>query len=174
MSQDLSLNMGFAQDKFYAVAKNMAAAAAQSGQEQTIKPEETRETSLRWEKVTSKGKSEGDQKLTFSLSSELGSTTVLTPDAVKAPASPLGIRQHLQDKFVELLEQTYANCFHHNRLVAKVAEWTLGNILGRLALLGMPPEKLEKIKKRIRGRLIEQNRTALFQVVYDETMMEIV
>ncbi len=168
MSNQLALNTGFAQEKMYALAKRAAAPQAQ--------PEEAVERSndLKWTKAEGGASSEGEYNLSFSSTSELHSTTVVTPNAVKFSGQTFGLKQGLQQKFTELLEQTYANSFHYNRLVAKVAEWTMGNIMGRLALLGMSTKELAKIKRRIRKKLIEQNDAALRQVVYDETMLEIV
>ena len=174
MSHDISLNSGLAQEKLYGLPKRLPIGNNPAAEKEVASQTVNREAALQWQKVLNQSKSEVDLQLVFSPSSEISSTTVVTPDAVKAPSQTLDIRDKLQQKFVELLEQTYAGSFHHNRLVAKVAEWTMGNIIGRLALLGMSIRELERIKKRIRQRLIAENDTAFCQVVYDETMLEIV
>jgi hypothetical protein len=172
MSNQLALNTGFAQEKMYALAKRpLAPQGQQVENNQTIKQNVEREGNLKW--VTAEGSGESET-LTFAPTSELRSSTVLTPQAVKSASQVFDLKQGLQEKFIELLEQTYANSFHYNRLVAKVAEWTMGNIMGRLALMGMSTKELAKIKRRIRKKMIEQNATALQQVMYDETMLEIV
>jgi len=180
MSQQLSLNTGMAQSKQYMVKKptmgqDPALAAKQAEAKVAEQPAPRQQAGLRWERVESKPGQSTEFQLAFEgLTSEIGFTTVTTPQAVKAPSDLQDIRNTMQQKFVELLEQTYANSFHHNRLIAKVAEWTLGNIMDRLARLGMPAKELDKIKRRIRRRLIEENQSALNQVIYDETMLEIV
>jgi len=169
MSNQLALNTGFAQEKMYALAKRPSA-PQQTETEEAVE----RQDNLKWTKAEGSGGSEADFNLSFSSTSELRSTTVVTPQAVKFSGQAFSLKQGLEQKFTELLEQTYANSFHHNRLVSKVAEWTMGNIVGRLALMGMSVKELAKIKRRIRKKLIEQNDAALRQVIYDETMLEIV
>lgn len=168
MSNQLALNTGFAQEKMYALAKRPP--APQNQPEENVE----REDSLKWTKAEGSGESDADFNLAFSSTSELRSSTVVTPQAIKFSGQVFDLKQSLQQKFVELLEQTYANSFHYNRLVSKVAEWTMGNIMGRLALMGMSTKELARIKRRIRRKLIEQNEAALQQVMYDETMLEIV
>lgn len=163
-----------AQEKMYALAKKPAQRANPEAEKEVARQAADRDAFLQWDKVENKGKTEGEFKLSFTPTKETSATTVLTPEAVKATSSTLDLRQNLENKFLELLEQNYANCFHHNRLVAKVAEWSMGNIMSRLALLGMSARELAKAKKRIRKRLIEENETSMNQVAYDETMLEIV
>jgi hypothetical protein len=174
MSQSLNIGSGLAQEKLYALPKKLPLAQNPAMQEQALKQVADKEAQLNWVKVDNNGKPQAELKLSFSPTSEMSNTTIVTPEAVKAPAELLDIRQSLQNKFMEVLEQTYANSFHHNRLVAKVAEWSMANVIGKLALMGLSPKELEKVKKKIRKRLIEQNRHSLFQVVYDETMLEVV
>lgn len=179
MGSDFGANLSLATGKEHALLPKRIGVpnpqAERGVESKVIEQQAPRETSLRWEKVENKGTKETDFQLQFEgATGEIGFTTVTTAKAVKAPSELMDIRNTLQQKFIELLESTYANCFHHNRLVAKVAEWTMGSIMSRLALLGMSVKELEKIKKRIRKRLIEENYTALCQVIYDETMLEIV
>jgi hypothetical protein len=175
MNNQLALNTGFAQEKMYAaLAKRPPVPQGPAENNQAIKQNVEQEQSLKWVKAEGSEGSDADFNLTFASTSELRSSTVLTPQAVKSTSQVFDLKQGLQEKFVELLEQTYANSFHYNRLVAKVAEWTMGNIMGRLALMGMSTKELAKIKRRIRKKMIEQNATALRQVMYDETMLEIV
>lgn len=172
MSQGFSLNMS---TKEHALLPKQIARQNPQAEAKVIEQQAPREMSaLRWERVDNKGNKETEFQLQFQGMDEIGFTTVTTAKAVKAPSEVMDIRNTLQQKFVELLESTYASCFHHNRLVAKVAEWTMGNIMSRLALLGMSVRELERIKRKIRKRLIEENHTAFCQVVYDETMLEIV
>jgi len=138
-----------------------------------IEKEASRESSLQWQKVESKDKKGTDLQLAVD-TVKISSTTVTAPQAVKAAAPALDLRKNLKDKFTGMLEKTYANIFHHNRLVAKVAEWMVGNIMERLALLGMDPTELASLKDKVREDLVFQNKVAFSQVVYDEAMLEIV
>jgi hypothetical protein len=138
-----------------------------------IEKEASRESSLQWQKVESKNKKGTELELSTD-TVKINFTTVTAPHAVKAAAPALDLRKNLKDKFTGMLEKSYANIFHHNRLVAKVAEWMVGNIMERLALLGMDPTELASLKDRVREDLVLQNKVAFSQVVYDEAMLEIV
>ncbi|MBN2058438.1 MAG: hypothetical protein JW782_06565 [Candidatus Saganbacteria bacterium] len=80
----------------------------------------------------------------------------------------------LKNRFKKTFVSAYSNVFSHNRLLAKVSEWLVGNVMEKLALMGISPQELEALKGQVRTDLICQNRTAMEQVVYDETMLEIV
>lgn len=82
--------------------------------------------------------------------------------------------QELKNRFKKSFVSAYSNVFSHNRLLAKVSEWMVGNVMEKLALMGMSPAELEGLKDQVRTELISQNRSAMEQVVYDETMLEIV
>lgn len=171
---DFALNVAISDTpKEYAVRKPSPGSDSAAGAEVVKQEEVSRESALRWEKTESKGKGE-KENLRLSVDTvKIGPTTVAAPEVVKAPPV-VDIRRNLKEKFIKLFEKTYANCFSHNRLLAKVAEWMVGNILERLALLGMSPQELAEIKDRVRDDLILQNRVALSQVIYDESMLEIV
>lgn len=80
----------------------------------------------------------------------------------------------LKKKFKGLFVSAYSNIFSHNRLLSKISEWMVGNVIERLVLLGISPQELGDIKTNIRTELIAKNQTAMSQVFYDETMLEIV
>lgn len=174
---DVSLNSGMAQEKLLALArakKQPVGPENALANQEIAKSGQERESTHQWGKVEEKGKKDVDYKVLFSATMETSTTTVLTPESVKALKAAQGFKQQLQQKFTGLFEQAYANCFHHNRLVAKVAEFTVGNVLSRLAMTGMSSTELAQMKQDIRVKLIDQNTTAFQQVVYDETMLEIV
>jgi hypothetical protein len=102
------------------------------------------------------------------------SATDVTARVIQSGTISAELSQELHGKFKKLFVSAYANVFSHNRLLAKVSEWMVGNVMERLALVGMSPAELEALKSQVRADLIAQNRVALQQVVYDETMLEIV
>lgn len=175
MNSGPSLDTGFAKESYKAaIALNRAAAAKQQPQDNIItRQEEERDSGLQWQEIQNKGT--GEFSLASGPSAAAVVTTVAAPETIKAaPSAQLSVRANLKEKFTGLLEQNYAGCFSHNRLVAKVSEWVVGNVMERLAMLGMSAQELAEIRGRVRENVIEQNGTALAQVVYDETMMEIV
>jgi hypothetical protein len=104
-------------------------------------------------------------------------TTSTTDTSAKVARSGMFSQEMLQDlknKFKKLFVSAYSNIFSHNRLLAKVSEWMVGNVMERLALMGISPEELEYIKGQVRSELICKNKIAMDQVIYDETMLEIV
>lgn len=174
---EASVTLGFGPKENALLAKKLGRnPAAEAETAAAASQDEIRDSGLQWEKTEGKDGKEGETRLARD-SVSIGATTVTataTPEAIRAETATVDIRQSLTNKFVRLYEGTYANCFSHNRLVAKVAAWTTGNILGRLALLGTSPQELAEIRERVRDNLITQNKTAMAQVLYDETMLEIV
>jgi hypothetical protein len=172
---DFALQTGVSNTpKEHAVRKPQT--APNPGAEQEVVSKGLRsEAGKQWEKVETKGKKEAELRLALD-TVEIGHTTVVAPETVKAAPQVSELKKGLdglKNKFTDMLEQTYANCFHHNRLIASVAEWSVGNIFERLALLGMSPQELSGIKDSVRENLIVQNRVALDQVFYDETQVEV-
>ncbi|PIS30440.1 hypothetical protein COT42_03050 [Candidatus Saganbacteria bacterium CG08_land_8_20_14_0_20_45_16] len=105
----------------------------------------------------------------------LSATVVALPNAVRPPAQPQPqtLREGLRQRMASLYEQAYSNCFHHNGLVARVAEWLMGNAVEQLARTGMGQEELAAIRDRVRLQLRAHVQTNLEQVVYDETVMDV-
>ena len=176
MANELSMSLGPKEHALLAkkIGRNPAAEAETAV---ATSRDEMRDSGLQWEKTEGKNGQEGETRLAGGDSVSIGATTVTataTPAAIKAATATVDLRQNLINKFIRLYEDTYSNCFSHNRLVAKVAEWTTGNIIGRLALLGTSPQELADIRERVRANLITQNKTALSQVFYDEALLEIV
>jgi|GEM_PF-1726429 len=177
MSQGLDLNTSIAKEHAVLpkpVGRPNPQVEAASTQSQKLG--EVRDSGVQWERVEGRNDEKDEPRISSGQEDQvvLSTSTVITPNAVSAPTQVSNLRESLKQKFVQLFEQSYANIFHHNRLVAKVAEWTVGNILERLALLGMSPQELAEIRDRVRENLIAQNYAALRQVAYDETMLEIV
>lgn len=176
MKAELSFNLGpkehaVAAQKLTPPAPEQAQLAGKAVEAKGEKVE--REGGLRWNKEEAVGRQD---ELTLSFeSTAYGPTTVVTPESVAAAGKKeVSRRVDLKGKLANLLGQNYALSFHHNRLVAKVAEWTIGNITERLARLGMSVAEISALKEEIRQDLIRQNRSALAQVVYDEKMLEII
>lgn len=172
MSQNITLNSGMAQEKLYALMKKPTAANNPGVEQQAnaVSQEINRASNLRWAEVKSEGKTEGDLKILASkTSSELASSTVTLPDAVKASYSSADLLDTLRKRFVTTYEKACELSFHFNRLTAKVGEFMAGTCAHFLS-----PEEKAKIKERVRQNMISQNRAALSQVIYDETMLEIV
>jgi hypothetical protein len=107
----------------------------------------------------------------FLLSTSTTDTSARTARSTNVPQEML---EGLKNKFKKLFVSAYSNVFSHNRLLAKVSEWMVGNVMERLALMGISPQELENLKGQVREDLVCQNRVALSQIVYDETMLEIV
>ncbi|MFH1361975.1 MAG: hypothetical protein ABIH69_04910 [bacterium] len=184
MTNDLGLNMSFSLNRENAVRSRQPGREAipqEQAQAQAMQMQEgqevNRESGLRWN-IEDGSVDEGRRdSLDMELAHDtvaIGHTTVVTPQAVRSPQAARSVRQQIQERFTNLYEQTYANCFHHNRLVARVAEFTVGNILEQLGRVGMSPEELSGIRDRVRTQLTEQLHTNMEQVAYDSAMMEIV
>lgn len=169
---DISLNVGISNGgKEYAACK--AQAPRQPQEESVALSQGLRESGFEW---SDNGKSE------FSLTSQVADAEMLLTSSatdtsarlIRASTLPQELAQELHSKFKKLFVSSYANVFSHNRLLAKVSEWMVGNVMERLALTGMSPAELEELKGQVRSDLISQNQVGLQQVVYDETMLEIV
>lgn len=182
MTNDLGLNMSFSMAREHAVGNRpprREQAVVPAGEQPQVAQEQAanRESGLRWD-IEDGSVDEGRRdSLDMELAHDtvaIGHTTVITPQAVRSPSAATSLRQQMRDRFVGLYEQTYSNCFHHNRLVARVAEFTVGNILSQLARVGMSTQELGEIRERVRGELIGQLHTNMEQVAYDSAMMEIV
>jgi len=174
---ELTLNLGPKEHALLPkpIGKNDGQAEAQAEVKAVASQEPIRESNVKLDLVDKKGSKEKECQISYQDKAII--TTVYLPESVRAsaPASPvLDLRKNLKEKFLGTFERTYADCFSHNRLVAKVAEWMVGNVMERLALLGMGPQEIGEMKDRVRSNLIEQNQGAIEQVVYDEGMLEIV
>lgn len=162
--------------KEHAVRKPQQQVNNPAADQEVVSKQVRRDSGQQWVEVENKGKKGTDFRLGVDTAEISHTTVVITPEAIKAPSQVSEAKKgldNLKNKFTGMLEQTYANCFHHNRLISKVAEWSVGNIFERLALLGMSPQELSGIKEGVRQNLIVQNRVALDQVLYDETQVEI-
>ena len=83
-------------------------------------------------------------------------------------------KKSLRERFETSLEKNYAGIFSHNRLLAKLSELKTGASIQVLAMLGVPAEEIDKIKSRVRGKLIDQNKINIAQVRYDYNLLQIV
>ena len=101
------------------------------------------------------------------------SSTGTSAKALKSGSAVDGLKENLKEKFLNIYKSAYGNTKSHNRLLANVAQWMVGNVMERLALMGISHEELEDIKSNVRHELVDKNHTAMEQVVYDETMMEV-
>ncbi|MFH1683439.1 MAG: hypothetical protein ABIA67_01005 [Candidatus Margulisiibacteriota bacterium] len=157
--------------KEYAIKKPKQ---APKPQEEAIKLSEgLRESGFEWSR---------SEKSEFSLTSKITDaktllTTSTSDTSATAARSGMFTQEMLEDlknKFKKMFISSYSNIFSHNRLLAKVSEWLVGNVMERLNLMGISPQELDELKSQIRSDLVCQNRGAMEQVVYDETMLEIV
>ena len=155
--------------------------AVRQTQQQTQKPQEEgvklaqgmRESGFQW---VSNDKSE--LSLTDRISGAEALLTTSTSDT-SAKMSRSGslvqdVATDLKRKFKKMFVSSYSNVFSHNRLMAKVSEWMVGNVMERLSLMGITPGELDSLKGEVRSDLIAQNHTAMEQVCYDKTMLEII
>lgn len=171
---NLALNVAIGNAaKEYAIKKPQQ--QAQKPQEEAVKLSQgLRESGIEW---TRSDRSEMD--ISHRIDDAKALLTTSTTDASAKAATRSGMTsqemlEELKNRFKKTFISAYSNIFSHNRLLAKVAEWMVGNVMERLALMGISPEELEQIKSQVRNELVAQNQSALEQVVYDETMLEIV
>lgn len=171
MNGQFALNVGVSNSgKEYAIKKPQITPKAQ--EEAVAVSQGARESGVEWIE---------DKNSDLSLSnrideSDLLLTTSTTAASIKVASSAKpsqGFIQELKDKFKKLLVSAYGNMFSHNRLLAKVSEWMAGTATAQLALMGISTQELEDIKSGVRLELIDNNHVAMEQVVYDETMLEI-
>ncbi|MBU1027168.1 MAG: hypothetical protein KKA31_05495 [Candidatus Margulisbacteria bacterium] len=83
-------------------------------------------------------------------------------------------KKKLFTKLLETYEEAFKNTFNHNRLVANVAKWTIGNVLEKLVSLGMNQRELGEIRSNIRYAMIEETNQKMSQISYDEALFEVV
>lgn len=170
---ELALNVGVSNAaKEYAIRKPVQE-APKPQEESVVLSQGLRESGVEW---FENDKSELGLLNQIS-ESDLLLTTSTTETAVKVSRSGIissEMLQELKQRFKKLFVSAYGNIFSHNRLLAKISEWMVGTVMERLALLGISMQELEEIKSNVRMELIEKNQTAMAQVVYDETMLEIV
>src|SRR3989339_253634 len=168
---DLALSVAISNaPKEYAIKKP---AQPQKPQEEAIAVSQgLRESGIEWLKEAS------DLKLSNRISEQeyllSTSTTDTSVKFVRSGSFSQEMLQELKSKFKKMFVAAYSNVFSHNRLLAKVSEWMVGNVMERLALMGISQEELDEVRGQVRGELISQNKVALEQIVYDETMLEIV
>lgn len=167
---DLSLSAGIANSgKEYAVKKPVA---PKPQEESVLASQGMRESGIEWSK---------NEKSEFSLMNQLTESDLMlatstTDTSARVARSGLFSQEmltELRNKFKKAFVSAYGNVYSHNRLLAKVAEWMVGNVMERLTLMGISSEELDALKAQVRADLIGQNRHALAQVIYDETMLEI-
>ena len=172
MSQ-LALNIGINNSaKEYAIKKPQQ--QAQKPQQEAIKlAQGMRESGFQW---VSNDKSELSLMNRITDAEALLSTSTVDTSAKVARSGVFSqeMLEDLKNKFKKLFISAYSNAFSHNRLMAKVSEWMVGNVMERLALMGISAEELDQLKGEIRADLICQNHTSMEQVVYDETMLEVI
>ena len=170
---NLSLNVGINNTaKEYAVRKPQA--ATQTPQESTALAQALRESGFQWQQLDN-----SDHTLSTNNISDLDSllTSTSTDTAtrvVNSGATSQEMLVDLKNRFQKMFVSSYGNVFSHNRLLAKVAEWMVGNVMEHLALMGMSLDELNELKSQVRNDLVRQNHAALEQVIYDETMLEII
>jgi hypothetical protein len=171
---NLSLNVGVSNmPKEYATRSSQAAPPPQ--QEATRLAQALRESGFQWQETSNTDHSLSTNNISDLEAMLLTSTT--TDVGTKAANSGVVSQELLVDlksKFRKMFISSYGNIFSHNRLLAKVAEWMVGNVMEHLALMGMSLEELEGLKAQVRTDLIHQNKSAMEQVIYDETMLEII
>ncbi|MDD5382128.1 MAG: hypothetical protein PHH60_00510 [Candidatus Margulisbacteria bacterium] len=169
---ELSLNIGISTGaKEHAIKKPVLAPKPQ--EEAFVVSHGVRESGFEWVE---------NEKSEVSLMNEISDTELMfttstTDTGAKVARSGVFSQEMLQDmknRFKKLFVSAYSNAFSHNRLLAKVAEWMVGNVMERLALMGISIAELDELKSQVRADLISQNKVAMGQVVYDETMLEIV
>lgn len=173
MSQ-LALNIGINNAaKEYAVRKPQPQQAEKPQQEAVKLAEGMRESGFQW---VSNDKSELSLMNRITDAEALLSTSTADTSAKVARSGNFSqeMLQELKNKFKKMFVSAYSNVFSHNRLMAKVSEWMVGNVMERLALMGISAEELEQLKSEVRTDLICQNHASMEQVVYDETMLEII
>ncbi len=170
---ELALNVSVANTgKEYAIRKP-AQEAAKPQEEAVALSQGLRESGIEWLQTK-------DSELVLSnriSESDLLLSTTTTDTATKALTTGITSQEMLQElkqRFKKLFISSYNNIFSHNRLLAKISEWMVGNVMERLALLGMSMEELDTLKHNVRMELVQKNQTAMAQVVYDETILEIV
>jgi len=168
----MPLGMGFTLAKEYAVKKTQPNQPKPAEESQLIS-QGARESGVEW------GQADGSELNLMDRVSDsdfLLTTSTTDTSARVASSEPTssGLVQDLRSKFKKMFAPAYANVFSHNQLLAKVAKWLVGNVMERLALVGMPIAELESLKDQVRSDLVAQNQAGLSQVVYDETMLEIV
>ncbi|MFA5114226.1 MAG: hypothetical protein WC529_08030 [Candidatus Margulisiibacteriota bacterium] len=168
---ELALNIGIANSgKEYAVRKPQSGPKPQ--EEGTLASQAARESGMEWLE-----NEKGEVRLSRQVNeSEALLTTSTTNTAARVARSAVTSQEligELRNKFKKAFVTAYSNVFSHNRLLAKVSEWLVGNVMERLALMGISIAELEELKSQVRSDLVDQNHTAMAQVVYDETMLEI-
>lgn len=169
---ELALNIGLSNGaKEYAIRKPQMAPNPQ--EESLVANQGVRESGFEW---NDSGRAEYTltSKVTDAEMLLTSSATDVAARVIHSGTLSQELGQELFNKFKKMFVSNYANMFSHNRLLAKVSEWMVGNIMERLALTGMSPAELDALKTQVRTELIGQNQVALQQVVYDETMLEIV
>ncbi|MBI5399357.1 hypothetical protein HZB07_01890 [Candidatus Saganbacteria bacterium] len=169
---NLSLNVGISNaPKEYAARKAQTAPPPQ--QEALRLTQALRESGFEWQTTDN-----ADHTLKANISDfESLLTSTATDTSARVSRSGLFSQEMLVDlksRFQKMFVSSYGNVFSHNRLLAKVAEWMVGNVMEQLALMGMSLEELNELKTQVRADLIDQNRSSMEQVIYDETMLEII
>lgn len=171
-ANEMSLSTGLAMAKEYAIKKPQLPNPNEDGAKiSQAASQDVRESGLNWLQ---------DDKAEISLSGDisdesslLSTSTTLNAPSLDSVGSPK-LLDGLKNKFRDIFVSSYSNIFSHNRLLSKVSEWMVGNVMEHLALMGMSPQELEGLKGQVRSDLISQNQNALHQVIYDETMHEVV
>jgi len=139
--------------------------------EDTFEPS-LRESNLRWDETGDSSGPETESHLTSI--AQTGFSTVVAPQRAKLSDVIANFRDSMKERFSAALKTNYANCFHHNRLIAKVAEWTVGITMGILHRMGIDPAQTDAMLAEIKDDLSQKNEDGMAQVFYDETMLEIV
>jgi hypothetical protein len=169
MSSELGFNLGPKEHAILAKRVGRENPQAETEAAAVQRQGEVRDSGVQWEKVSHDGGREEEVRVARSDSVSFGATTVTTAEAVSAPTAPLSLRDNLRGRLAASYEKACELSFHFNRLTAKVGEF-----MEQVSAPFLPLEERMAIKERVRHSLIEQNFTAYSQVVYDETMLEIV
>lgn len=168
---ELALNVGVANSgKEYAIRKPQQ--APQQQEQAVLAGQGMRESGVEWQET----KNSEFSLMRDALESQAMLMTSTTDTSAKFARSGMFSQEMLADlknKFKKAFVAAYGNIFSHNRLLAKVSEWLVGNVMERLALMGIALEELAEIKSSVREEIKCRNRTAMAQVIYDETLHEV-
>jgi hypothetical protein len=169
---DFSLNTGIANSgKEYAV-RTPAVGQRAPQEESFVATQGARESGMEW-LTNGKGESKLSRQIDESMMLLSSSTTSTADRVVRNNVTSQELIGEMRNRFKKAYVAAYGNVFSHNRLLAKVSEWLVGNVMDQLSNFGIEADELAGLRSQVRSDLIGQNHNAMAQVVYDETMLEI-
>ncbi|MCU0641615.1 MAG: hypothetical protein MUC35_05950 [Candidatus Margulisbacteria bacterium] len=172
---ELALTSGFSGAKEYALQAKLALGQQKPQEQQSLTDKSaaaTRESQLKWVEDNSGADFKAVVPGLDDSTSLLASATTTVGGKLDS-AKPATMREELVNRFKKAYVGAYGNMFSHNRLLARVSEWLVGNVMDQLAHFGVSAEELSDLRSQVRADQIDQNHTAMRQTIYDETMHEI-